>query len=55
MAFPRHARIGGDQIKDGKEFIVIAPGLRRPEQDHALAGNPNNVFFRSNRKAEAHS
>jgi hypothetical protein len=54
-AFPRHAWIGGDQAEDGKQLVMVPPGLCRSEQARTFLGNADNIFFSLERKATAHS
>ncbi len=51
---PRHARMVGDQGYQREKFLVISLGLSLAEGEDAMFGNTDDVFFRLERKAEAH-
>lgn len=54
IPFPRDAWIGTDQIKECEKVIVVTLRLHYSEQANTLLGDRDYVFFRFDRKPEAH-
>jgi len=46
MTFPRHARIGSDQVEDRDPLIMVSFRMNDTEQSHAFLNNADNVIFR---------